>query len=124
MPRARPNGFKPAPAASSYGGTAVWSGDRVLRDAEGLLYFAGRRDAMIKSAGNRISPSGNRGERRWPPAWVAEAIALGVPDERLGQAVHLIVAGPRPVWPMQGPAAQIAGEGIAQFHAAARDSLA
>jgi acyl-coenzyme A synthetase/AMP-(fatty) acid ligase len=34
---------------------AVWSGDRVRRDADGLLYFVGRADAMIKSAGNRIS---------------------------------------------------------------------
>src|SRR5690606_19511957 len=48
--------FRPAPAASRYGGTAVWSGDRVRREADGLLYFAGRRDEMIKSAGNRISP--------------------------------------------------------------------
>lgn len=42
--------FKPAPAASTYGGTAVWSGDRVKRGVDGLLYFVGRRDAMIKSA--------------------------------------------------------------------------
>ena len=34
--------FKAAPAASRYGGTAVWSGDTVRRDADGLLYFVGR----------------------------------------------------------------------------------
>src|SRR3546814_3335973 len=34
--------FRPAPPASAYGGTAVWSGDTVRRDAEGLLYFVGR----------------------------------------------------------------------------------
>ena len=33
--------FKPAPVASRYGGIAVWSGDRVRRSAEGLLYFVG-----------------------------------------------------------------------------------
>ncbi len=82
--------FKPAPAASSYGGTAVWSGDRVRRDAEGLLYFAGRRDAMIKSAGNRISPQEIE-EAALASGLVAEAVALGIPDERLGHAVHLIV---------------------------------
>lgn len=82
--------FKPAPAASQYGGIAVWSGDRVTRDADGLLYFAGRRDAMIKSAGNRISPQEIE-EAAVATGLVAEAIALGVPDERLGQAVHLIV---------------------------------
>lgn len=85
--------FKPAPAASRYGGMAVWSGDRVRRDAEGLLYFVGRRDAMIKSAGNRISPQEIE-EAALASGLVAEAVALGIPDERLGHAVHLIV---RPV---------------------------
>jgi len=82
--------FKPAPAASRYGGTAVWSGDRVRRDADGLLYFAGRRDAMIKCAGNRISPQEVE-DAALATGLVAEAVALGIPDERLGQAVHLIV---------------------------------
>ena len=82
--------FKPAPAASRYGGTAVWSGDRVRRDADGLLYFAGRRDAMIKSAGNRISPQEIE-EAALASGLVAEAVALGIPDARLGHAVHLVV---------------------------------
>ena len=82
--------FRAAPAASRYGGTAVWSGDRVRRDAAGLLTFAGRRDAMIKSAGNRISPQEIE-EAALATGLVAEAVAVGMPDERLGQAVHLIV---------------------------------
>jgi acyl-CoA ligase (AMP-forming) (exosortase A-associated) len=82
--------FKPAPAASRYGGMAVWSGDRVRRDADGLLYFVGRRDAMIKSAGNRISPQEVE-DAALATGLAAEAVAIGLPDERLGQAVHLIV---------------------------------
>ena len=82
--------FKPAPAGSHYGGMAVWSGDRVRRDADGLLYFVGRRDAMIKSAGNRISPAEIE-EAALASGLVAEAVALGIPDVRLGQAVHLVV---------------------------------
>ena len=82
--------FRPAPAGSHYGGLAVWSGDRVRRDADGLLYFVGRRDAMIKSAGNRISPQEVEDAAR-ATGLVAEAIAIGVPDPRLGQAVHLVV---------------------------------
>ncbi|RPF68840.1 AMP-binding protein, partial [Aurantiacibacter spongiae] len=39
--------FRPAPAASRHGGMAVWSGDTVRRDEDGLLYFVGRDDAMI-----------------------------------------------------------------------------
>lgn len=82
--------FRPAPAGSIYGGTAVWSGDRVRRTADGLLYFAGRRDAMIKSAGNRISPQEVE-EAALATGLVAEAVALGLPDPRLGQAIHLVV---------------------------------
>lgn len=81
--------FRPAPAASRYGGTAVWSGDRVRRDANGLLHFIGRRDAMIKSAGNRISPQEIE-SAAVATGLVAEAVALGVPDARLGQAIHLV----------------------------------
>ena len=82
--------FKPAPKQSGYGGMAVWSGDRVMRDADGLLYFVGRRDAMIKSAGNRISPQEIEDAAR-ATELVAEAVALGVEDERLGHAIHLVV---------------------------------
>lgn len=82
--------FKPAPSTSRYGGTAVWSGDRVKRDEDGLLYFVGRRDAMIKSAGNRISPQEIEDAAR-STGLVAEAVAMGVADDRLGHAVHLIV---------------------------------
>jgi len=82
--------FRPAPAASRYGGMAVWSGDRVRRDAQGLLTFVGRRDAMIKSAGNRISPQEIE-DVALATGLVAEAVALGLPDARLGQAVHLVV---------------------------------
>ncbi|MGF7147367.1 acyl-CoA ligase (AMP-forming) (exosortase A-associated) [Sphingomonas zeicaulis] len=82
--------FRPAPPVSAYGGTAVWSGDTVMRDGEGLLYFVGRDDEMIKSAGNRISPTEIE-EAAIASGAVAEAVAIGLPDERLGQAIHLIV---------------------------------
>ncbi|QZD95319.1 acyl-CoA ligase (AMP-forming), exosortase A system-associated [Qipengyuania gelatinilytica] len=89
-PRRTAERFKPAPAASHYGGTAVWSGDRVMRAENGLLYFVGRRDAMIKSSGNRISPQEIE-SAALATGLVAEAVALGVPDERLGHAIHLVV---------------------------------
>lgn len=82
--------FKAAPAASAYGGMAVWSGDRVRRNGDGLLYFVGRRDAMIKSAGNRISPQEVE-DAAIATGAVAEAVAVGVPDPRLGEAVCLAV---------------------------------
>ncbi|MGX7895095.1 acyl-CoA ligase (AMP-forming), exosortase A system-associated [Tsuneonella sp. HG222] len=84
--------FKPAPRASRYVGTAVWSGDRVVRDAEGLLHFVGRRDSMIKTAGNRISPQEIE-DAAIASGLVNEAAAVGVADARLGQAVVLVVRG-------------------------------
>jgi acyl-CoA ligase (AMP-forming) (exosortase A-associated) len=82
--------FKPAPPASAYGGTAVWSGDQVRSDEQGLLYFVGREDAMIKTSGNRVSPTEVE-EAAIASGLVAEAVALGYPDERLGEAIALIV---------------------------------
>lgn len=87
--------FRPAPPASRYGGTAVWSGDTVRRDGQGLLYFVGRDDAMIKSAGNRISPTEIE-EAAVAVSGVAEAVAMGVKDERLGQAVLLLIRSADP----------------------------
>jgi len=85
--------FKPAPEASVCRGTAVFSGDTVKRGTDGLLYFVSRDDAMIKSSGNRISPTEIE-EIAVESGIVAEAVALGVPDERLGHAIRLFV---RPV---------------------------
>ena len=82
--------FKPAPEGSSYGGMAVWSGDRVRRDTDGLLYFVGREDGMIKTAGNRVSPTEVE-EAAIASGLVYEAVALGFPDTRLGEAIALVV---------------------------------
>ena len=82
--------FKPAPPGSSYGGTAVWSGDRVRRDEAGLLYFVGREDGMIKTSGNRVSPTEVE-EAAIASGLVYEAVALGYPDARLGEGIALVV---------------------------------
>ncbi|WP_310021883.1 acyl-CoA ligase (AMP-forming), exosortase A system-associated [Croceicoccus sp. BE223] len=81
--------FRPAPSGSRHGGTAVWSGDRVRYDELGLLHFVGRRDAMIKSLGQRISPQEIE-DAALATGLVAECVALGVPDAAMGQAVHLV----------------------------------
>ncbi len=80
--------FRPAPPASIHGGTAVWSGDTVARDAAGLLRFIGRDDEMIKVSGNRISPTEIE-EAAIASGATSEAVAVGLPDERQGQAILL-----------------------------------
>jgi acyl-CoA ligase (AMP-forming) (exosortase A-associated) len=82
--------FRRAPACSRYGGIAVWSGDRVRCDAAGLLYFVGREDGMIKTAGNRVSPTEVE-EAAIASGLIHEAVALGFADARLGEAIALIV---------------------------------
>lgn len=82
--------FRPAPVFAEHGGTAVWSGDTVVEGGDGLLRFVGRDDEMIKSVGNRISPTEVE-EAVLSGGEAAEAAAFGVPDPRLGQVI-LVVA--------------------------------
>ena len=49
----RDNPFRDGPAAPA---RVVYSGDLVKRDADGLLYYVGRRDRMFKTLGFRVSP--------------------------------------------------------------------
>jgi acyl-CoA synthetase (AMP-forming)/AMP-acid ligase II len=84
--------FRPAPAFAQSTGMAVWSGDTVREDADGLLRFVGRDDEMIKSAGNRISPTEIE-EAVLAGGETAEAAAFGVPDARLGQAIVVVARG-------------------------------
>lgn len=84
--------FRPIPGGVTQGGQpelAVWSGDTVVRDADGFLYFRGRRDEMIKSSGYRISPTEVE-DLVLQSGLASEVVALGLPDERLGQAVAVI----------------------------------
>jgi acyl-coenzyme A synthetase/AMP-(fatty) acid ligase len=71
----------------------VWSGDAVYRDADGFLYFVGRADEMIKTSGYRVSPAEIE-EAAYASGQAAEAVALGVGDERLGQHIVLVVSEP------------------------------
>jgi acyl-CoA ligase (AMP-forming) (exosortase A-associated) len=86
--------FRPAPPASRFGGRAVWSGDRVRQDENGLFYFVGRDDSMIKTSGNRVSPTEVE-EAAVASGAAVEAVALGYPDARLGEAIALVVRGDR-----------------------------
>ncbi|MBW0144952.1 AMP-binding protein [Sphingomicrobium clamense] len=85
--------FRPAPEASEMGGTAVWSGDRMVRGKDGLLRFRSRADAMIKVSGNRLSPTEVE-EIALESGLASEAVAIGKPDEELGQHIvlHVVAA--------------------------------
>jgi acyl-CoA synthetase (AMP-forming)/AMP-acid ligase II len=84
--------FRPAPDFSRYGGMAVWSGDTVVKSENGLIHFRGRFDTMIKTSGNRLSPNEIE-EAALASGAASQALAIGVPDERLGQAILLVAIG-------------------------------
>lgn len=88
--------FRPAPAAAgpaAAGALAVWSGDTGARDADGFFYFLARADEMIKTSGYRVSPTEVE-EAAYASGLVADAVALGVPHDALGEAIALVVAAP------------------------------
>jgi acyl-CoA ligase (AMP-forming) (exosortase A-associated) len=68
---------------------AVFSGDTVRRDAEGFLYFIGRRDEMMKTSGYRVSPTEVE-EVLYATQLVGECAAFGVEHAALGQAIHVV----------------------------------
>ena len=72
---------------------AVFSGDTVKRDADGFLYFIGRRDEMIKTSGYRVSPTEVE-EVLYATALVGECIAFGVDHPTLGQSIQVIATTP------------------------------
>ncbi|WP_175684076.1 acyl-CoA ligase (AMP-forming), exosortase A system-associated [Burkholderia cenocepacia] len=85
--------YRPSPELKPGGAPrdrAVWSGDLVRRDAEGFLYFVARNDAQIKSSGYRISPEEIE-EVVHDSGLVTEAVAFGIADDELGEAIVLLV---------------------------------
>jgi acyl-coenzyme A synthetase/AMP-(fatty) acid ligase len=66
------------------------TGDRITQDEDGWLYFEGRADDVIVSAGYRIGPFEVESALVSHPA-VAEAAAVAAPDEERGAVVRAIV---------------------------------
>lgn len=73
---------------------AVFSGDTVRRDAQGYLYFIGRRDEMIKTSGYRVSPTEVE-EVLYASRLVGECAAFGVDHPTLGQAIEAVATAPQ-----------------------------
>jgi len=83
----------PERTAARFRNGEVWSGDTMVIGSDGLLRFRGRDDAMIKTSGNRVSPTEIE-EAALASGAMVEAAAFGVPDAKLGQAIVLVgVAG-------------------------------
>jgi amino acid adenylation domain-containing protein len=72
------------------GETLLYTGDLFRMDEDGFLYFLGRKDDMIKSKGERISPKEIE-NILCSINGVAESAVIGVPDEILGQAIKAFI---------------------------------
>ena len=73
------------------GPPGTWrTGDRVRQDEDGYLWFEGRTDDVIISAGYRIGPFEVESALVSHPA-VAEAAAVAAPDDERGSVVRAVV---------------------------------
>jgi amino acid adenylation domain-containing protein len=68
----------------------VFSGDYVRRDADGDLFFVGRRDTMIKTLGYRVSPD-EIVDVLHASGEVTEAVVAPEPDEAKGNCIVAFV---------------------------------
>ncbi len=66
------------------------TGDLFRSDAEGYLYFVGRRDDIIKTRGEKVSPAEVEAVLHALPG-VREAAAIGVTDPVLGTAIRAVI---------------------------------
>jgi acetyl-CoA synthetase len=66
------------------------TGDLVELDEDGFLWFRGRADDVIVSAGYRIGPTEVEGALASHPA-VADAAVVGAPDAERGEVVRAVV---------------------------------
>ena len=86
-PEASAQRFRTLP--SHPGETVVFSGDVVIRDDEGYLFFVGRRDQLMKNSGFRVSPTEVEDvAHRFPGVDVC--VAVGVPNVEIGDDIALV----------------------------------
>jgi acetyl-CoA synthetase len=87
--------------------TANWfrTGDVGYRDEDGFLWFVGRKDDVISSAGYRIGPGEIEDSLLRHPA-VLQAAVIGKPDELRGQIVKAFVV----LAPGHAPSPELAQE--------------
>jgi acyl-CoA synthetase (AMP-forming)/AMP-acid ligase II len=74
-----------------YGGeTLLYTGDLFKKDEEGYLYFIARKDDLIKTKAERVSPKEIENVL-YEMNGVIEAAVIGVPDEIFGQAIKAFI---------------------------------
>ncbi len=80
--------LKPGPFPNE---SVLYTGDLFRADDEGYLYFVGRKDDIIKTKGEKVSPREVENVLHTHPK-VVEAAVIGVPDPTLGHAICAFVS--------------------------------
>ena len=75
---------------TSHGETWFKTGDHVVQDEDGYLFYRGRTDDIISSSGYRIGPQEVENALIEHPA-VRESAVIGVPDEERGEIVKAFI---------------------------------
>lgn len=73
------------------GENVLYTGDLFKMDEEGYLYFVGRKDDVIKTRGEKVSPKEVE-DVLYRLDGVVEAGVFGVPDPILGQAIKAVIS--------------------------------
>jgi len=73
------------------GESVLYTGDLFRTDDEGFLYFVARKDDIIKTRGEKVSPKEVEAIL-YGLEEIAEAAVVGVPDPVLGEAIKAVVA--------------------------------
>lgn len=87
MPEETERCLRPGPLP---GERVLLSGDLFYADEEGYLYFVSRRDDIIKTRGEKVSPREIE-EVLYALGGVAEAAVIGIPDPILGSAIKAVI---------------------------------
>ena len=72
------------------GETFLYSGDLFKKDENGYLYFIARKDDLIKTKGERVSPKEIE-NTLCEISGIVEAAVIGVPDDIFGQAIKAFI---------------------------------
>jgi amino acid adenylation domain-containing protein len=72
------------------GETFLYSGDLFKKDENGYLYFIARKDDLIKTKGERVSPKEIE-NTLCEISGVVEAAVVGIPDDIFGQAIKAFI---------------------------------
>jgi amino acid adenylation domain-containing protein len=73
------------------GEKVLYTGDLFKMDDDGYLYFVARKDDIIKSRGEKVSPKEIENVL-YSIEGILEAAVIGVPDEIFGEAIKVFVA--------------------------------